>query len=330
MTRRVHIAATGSFAPAKTLDNQYFNRILGENVSDFLESKMNIRERHICSDQESAADLATEAGRRALQQAGLSADKVDLIVVATDTPEYISPATAAVVSHRLGAGHAPNFDLNCACAGFVTALDTAAKFLLADSGYRRALVIGTYAMSKYLDWTDKYTCTLFADGAGAGLLEASERPGGYIASELYADGSYHDYMGIYAGGTRYPTGPDELKRGDHLLRFVKKFPPETNSVHWPRMVKSVAAKAGLDLSDIDFLIFTQINIITIRQVMDELGLPMERTHCVMDRFGYTGSACVPMALDDANRSGKLKPGNRVVLMASGGGMSMGCALFEWG
>ncbi len=329
MSRNVHVAGTGSFAPETVLDNRHFDRILGENVGDWLSEKLTIRQRHVCAEDESAADLATEAGRKALESAGVRPEQIDLIIVATDTPEYVSPATAAVVQHRLGAKNAPNFDLNCACAGFVTALDAASKFLKADDAYRRALVIGVYAMSKYLDWTDKYTCTLFADGAGAVVLEASDRPGGLLASQLFADGSYHDYMGIYAGGSRFPVTRERLERGDHLLRFLKKFPPETNSVHWPRLVRGVAQKAGVEVSDIDFLIFTQININTIREVMGQLGLGMERTHCIMDRYGYTGSACVPMALDEACRQGKIRRDDRVCLVASGGGMSMGSVLLRW-
>src|SRR5919107_1821590 len=168
------IIGTGSYVPEKVLTNADLGRMLGEDVDEFVSNVLGIRERHVCGDDESTADLATAAARRALEAAGLRGEKLDLVVLATDTPEYISPATSVVVQHRLGAKRAGTFDLNCACAGFVTALDAASKYVIADSSYRNVLVVGAYAMSKYLDWTDKKTATIFADGAGAAVLPRLE------------------------------------------------------------------------------------------------------------------------------------------------------------
>ncbi len=169
------IIGTGSFVPEKIVTNADLSRALGEDVDEFVSQVLGIRERHVCAEDESTADLATEAARRALEAAGVVAEDLDLIVLATDTPEYISPATSVVVQHRLGAKNAGTFDINCACAGFVTALDAASKYVIADSSYKNVLVVGAYAMSKYLDWTEKKTATIFADGAGAVVLQASER-----------------------------------------------------------------------------------------------------------------------------------------------------------
>lgn len=328
MSRSAIIAGTGSYVPEKVLDNQYFDKLLGENVSEWL-AGMNYFERHVCAENESAADLAVEAGNRALESAGVDPLKVDLIIVATDTPEYISPATAAVVQHRLGAVNSGNYDLNCACAAFCTAADLGARYIITDPVYNNILVIGVYAMSKYVNWKDKFTCTIFADGAGAVLLQASETRQGFLGGKLIADGSYHDYMGIYMGGTKYPASHEAIDRGEHYLRFLKKFPPDTNSSRWPNLVRDVTKKCGLQVQDVDFILFTQININTIKEVMEELKLPISRTHWIMHKFGYTGSACVPIALDDAVKEGKIHDGDLVCLVGSGGGFSMATVLFRW-
>jgi 3-oxoacyl-[acyl-carrier-protein] synthase III len=324
------IAGTGSHVPEKVITNADLGRLLGEDVDEFVSQVLGIRERHVCADDESTADLATEAARRALDAAGVSAEELDLIVLATDTPEYISPATSVVVQHRLGAKRAGTFDINCACAGFVTALDTAAKYVIADSSYKNVLVVGAYAMSKYLDWTEKKTATIFADGAGAVVLRAAEDRPGFLASRLVAEGSYHDHMGIYAGGTRMPVTEEVLREGVWTkVRFAKKYPSSVNTEGWPAIVNEVLAKAGLGLDDVALLLFTQVNLSTIREVMAGMSLPMERTHTVMQKWGYTGSACIPMVLDDAVREGKLKPDDVVVMCASGGGLNMACAAFSY-
>jgi 3-oxoacyl-[acyl-carrier-protein] synthase-3 len=324
------IIGTGSYVPDKVLTNADLGRMLGEDVDDFVSNVLGIRERHVCGDDESTADLATEAARRALDAAGLRAEDLDLIVLATDTPEYISPATSVVVQHRLGAKRAGTFDLNCACAGFVTALDTASKYVIADSSYKNVLVVGAYAMSKYLDWSDKKTATIFADGAGAVVLRADEGRPGFLASKLVAEGSYHDHMGIYAGGTRIPITEDVLREGVwQKLRFAKKYPAEVNTEGWPAIVNDVLAKANLTQEDVSLFLFTQVNLSTIKIVMEKMQLPWERTHTVMGKWGYTGSACIPMVLDDAVREGKLKDGDAFVMCASGGGLNMACAAFKW-
>jgi 3-oxoacyl-[acyl-carrier-protein] synthase-3 len=324
------ITGTGSYVPEKVLTNADLSRLVGEDVDEFVSTVLGIRERHVCAEDESTADLATEAARRALSSAGVPAEELDLIVLATDTPEYISPATSVVVQHRLGARRAGTFDLNSACAGFVTALDAASKYVVADPAYRNILVVGAYAMSKYVDWTEKKTATIFADGAGALVLGAREDRPGFLASKLIADGSYHAHMGIYAGGTRMPVTEEVLKEGVWAkLRFAKKYPAEVNTEGWPAIVGDVLAKAGLAKEDVALFLFTQVNLSTIKEVMRKLELPMGRTHTVMQKWGYTGSACIPMVLDDAVREGKLKPGDVLVMCASGGGLNMACAAFRW-
>lgn len=324
------IIGTGSYVPEKIVTNADLSRALGEDVDEFVSGVLGIRERHVCAEGESTADLATGAARRALEAARVSAEDLDLIVLATDTPEYISPATSVVVQHRLGARNAGTFDVNCACAGFVTALDAASKFVIADSSYKNVLVVGAYAMSKYLDWTERKTATIFADGAGAVVLRASDERPGFLASRLVAEGSFHDHMGIYAGGTRMPVTEEVLAEGLWTkVRFAKKYPAEVNNEGWPAIVREVLRKAGLAVEDVALFLFTQVNLSTIKEVMSRLSLPMERTHTVMGKWGYTGSACIPMVLDDAVREGKLEENDVVVMCASGGGLNMACAAFRW-
>lgn len=324
------IAGTGSYAPEKVITNADLSRMLGEDVDEFVSQVLGIRERRVCADDESTADLATEAARRALDAAGVAAEELDLIVLATDTPEYLSPATSVVVQHRLGAKRAGTFDVNCACAGFVTALDAASKYVIADASYKHVLVVGAYAMSKYLDWTEKKTATIFADGAGALVLRADDARPGFLASKLVAEGSYHDHMGIYAGGTHMPVTEEILKEGVWTkVRFAKKYPSSVNTEGWPAIVGDVLRKCGLTQDDVALFLFTQVNLSTIKEVMHNMQLPMERTHTVMHKWGYTGSACIPMVLDDAVREGKLKPGQVVVMCASGGGLNMACAAFSY-
>lgn len=327
--RNARIVATGMHAPDRVVPNSWFDQRLGEDVGTWLVENLTIRERRWCSEGESTADLVVTAAGPMLERAGLVPADLDLIIVATDTPEFVSPATAAVVQDRLGATGAGSFDLNTACAGFVTALDAGAKYIRADRRYRNVLVMGAYAMSRHLDLDDKKTVTLFADGAAGVVLQAHDGPAGWQAARLHTEGQYHGWMGIYAGGARTPVTPEVLAAGDHKLRFVKKFPKEINPATWTAMVTATAADAGRAVADIDRIFFTQININSIRETMANLDLPLERTHCVMDRYGYTGSACIPMCLAEVDAQGQLQPGDFVVFMGSGGGLAFACAAFTW-
>ena len=325
-----NIIGTGIYVPEKIVTNDDLSRILGEDINDFVTQVLGIHERHVCASNESTADLATHASRQALEAARIDASELDLIILATDTPEQLSPATSVVVQHRLGAVNAGTFDVNCACAGFVTALDTASKFIIADSSYRNVLVVGAYAITKYLDWHDKKTATIFADGAGALVLQANHDRPGFLAGKLYADGSFHDHMGIYAGGTHLPITSEVIDEGVWTkVRFAKKYPAEVNTEGWPAIVRQVLDKAQLKLGDVKLFLFTQVNLKTIKEVMEKLELPMDRTHTIMQKWGYTGSACIPMVLHDAVSAGKLARGDNVIMCASGGGLNMACVAFKW-
>jgi 3-oxoacyl-[acyl-carrier-protein] synthase III len=329
--RNAKIIGTGVYVPEKVLTNNELGRMLGEDISEFVENNLGIRERRVLGENESAADLGAGAARRALETAGISAAEIDLIILSTDTPEYLSPATSVVVQYRIGAKNAGTFDTNCACAGFVTALDTAVKYIMADPNYKNVLVIGVYAMTKFLDWTEKKTATIFADGAGAILLRATEETGaGMLSSKLIADGSYHDFLGIFAGGSKFPIDQQELDLGYRTkVRFATKFPAEVNINGWQSIVAEVLKRANLTQNDIKLFLWTQVNLATIKIVMEQMNLPMERTHTIMHKWGYTGSACIPMVLDDAIREGKLNRGDRFVMCASGGGLNMAAMVFQY-
>lgn len=325
-----NIIGTGIYVPEKIVTNDDLSHILGEDINEFVTNVLGIHERHISADDESTADLATNASRQALEAARLDARELDLIILATDTPEQLSPATSVVVQHRLGAVNAGTFDVNSACAGFVTALDTASKFIIADSAYQNVLVVGAYAISKYVDWHDKKTATIFADGAGALVLQARSDRQGFLAGKLHADGSFHDHMGIYAGGTHLPITNQVIDEGVWTkVRFAKKYPAEVNTEGWPAIVNQVLDKAQLRTEDVKLFLFTQVNLSTIKEVMNKLELPMERTHTIMQKWGYTGSACIPMVLHDAVTVGKLERGDNVIMCASGGGLNMACVAFRW-
>ncbi|MEP6923020.1 MAG: ketoacyl-ACP synthase III [Pyrinomonadaceae bacterium] len=333
--RNGKIIGTGVSVPEKILTNEDLSQMLGEDINEFVINNLGIAERHILAEDESAADLATAAAQQALADANTSADEIDLIILATDTPEYMSPATSVVVQHRLGAKNAGTFDVNCACAGFVTAFDTALKYIIADKNYRKVLVVGCYAMSKFLDFSEKKTATIFADGAGAVVLEAinADETGkhqGILASKLETYGEYYDFLGIFAGGSRMPITAEVLEKGYYnKVRFAKRTPPEINLEGWPRIVSEVLERAELKCEDVNLFLWTQVNLNTIRAVMLQLNLPMERTHTIMEKWGYTGSACIPMVLDDAIRAGKLKRGDTFVMCASGGGINMAAMVFRY-
>ncbi len=337
MARHPVILATGRYVPTRRLTNAHFDALFPErDIDGWLVKNVGIRARHVMAEDEATSDLALPAALQALARAGIHAADLGLIIVATDTPDYLSPATATVLQEKLrratGAGEAwraGTFDLNCACAGWVTALDTAARHLLTEPGLGHVLVVGAYGMSRFLDFTDHRTCTLFADGAGAAVLGLGDEPG-FLASQLAAYGGYYDALGIYTGGTACPVTPATENGGVPRVQFVRQFPASFNADTWPPLIQATLAKAGLALDDVDLFLFTQLNLNTIKETMAILGQPLEKTHWIMDKWGYTGSACIPMALDDAITAGHgPRPGDHVLFCASGGGISMAVSLWRF-
>lgn len=334
--RYAQILSTGSHAPDQVVTNADFATRFGEKVDAWLVDNVGIRERRYMRENQVTSDLAVAAGRIALERAGLEPAALDQIIVATDTPDYLSPATAAVVQAKLGAHRAGVFDVNSACAGWVTALDVAARQVITEPEDTTVLVIGAYGMSRFLDPNDKKTATLFADGAGAVIVGAGSAPG-WLATVTAAAGEYHDALGIYTGGTFRPaTAAEVAHSGPPVVQFVRKFPATFNVEQWPSLIERLLAKASattgtrLSPGDVDRYYFTQVNLRSIEATMAALGQPLTKTHWIMDRYGYTGSACIPMALDDAITQGNgPQPGELVLFCASGGGIALAASLWRW-
>jgi 3-oxoacyl-[acyl-carrier-protein] synthase III len=329
-TRNATIIGTGFYAPEKVIGNKFFDEMYNKDIGTFLEQSRNIKERHWKSTDQKTSDLIVPAAEKAMKAAKITASDLDLIIVATDTPDYLSPSTASVVQFKLQATKAGTFDVNSACAGFVTACDMASKYIKADSNYKNILVVGAYAMSQWLNFDDYKIASLFADGAGAVVIQATEDTEmGFLSSIMNTDGQYHDYMGIYAGGTAQPLTAEVLANKQHLLAFPKRIPPETNGIHWPRLTKKVLEPLGVSPDEVKCFFITQFNVQSIYETMDRLEIPRERAHLIMDRFGYTGSASIGMALADAVEQKKLKKNDLVVMLGSGGGMSMVATALRW-
>lgn len=319
MARYGTIVGTGSYRPEIEVSNDELRKRFAHlpDFVDKMEESSGIRKRWFAPDNWATSDVALPAARQALERAGRTPADVDLILLGTDSPDYITPATSVVLQYKLGAKNAGTFDIGCACASFPTGLSTAAAFLSNNASIRTVLVVGVYLMHKLADPNDPMIF-FYGDGAGAAVVEAADHPG-FIASAFLADGAYHGYWGIYSGGTFEPASEEALRAGRTKVRIINRYPPEVNHEGWPKLVRKLAENGNFKVPDIDFIIFTQVRKPSIELVMKDLGLPLERTHTIMEESGYTGSACIGMALHDAVLKAKLHSGDLVVLIGSGVG-----------
>lgn len=326
--RHASLVSTGIYIPEVEVSNDLLRQRFPEPADfvDKMEASTSIRRRWWAPDDWATSDLAVRAARQALENAGRRPEDVDLIILGTDSPDYLTPATSVVVQQKLGAKNAGTFDVGCACASFPTGFAAAAGLIAANPSMKTVLVIGVYLMHR-LAAPDDPMLFFYGDGAGAAVLEPSSEPG-FVNAAFQADGAYAGYWGIYSGGTAEPATEESIRAGRTSVKLVQRYPPEINHEGWPRLVRRLAKEGGFALSDIDFLIFTQVRKPSIELVMADLGLPMERTHTVMEEWGYTGSACVPMALHDAREKGKIKSGDLVVLIGSGVGYNQAGVAFR--
>ena len=324
-----NIIATGSYLPEIEITNDAlrarFNGAAPEFV-DKMEAATGIRSRWYAPADWAASDLALRASRQALERAGKSVDEIDLIILGTDSPDYITPATSVVLQAKLGAKNAGTFDVACACASFPTAISNAAGLMATNPALKTVLVVAVYQMHK-LSADDDPMVFFYGDGAGAAVLERGGQPG-FVAAAFQADGTYANKWLIQAGGTVEPASEAAVREGRTFVKMLERYPPEINNEGWPRLVRRVAENGGFAVSDVDFFIFTQVRKPTIELVMQSLGEPMEKTHMVMEQWGYTGSACIPMALDDALQQKKINPGDLVVMIGSGVGYNQAAAAFR--
>ncbi|MGE5234800.1 MAG: 3-oxoacyl-ACP synthase III family protein [Acidobacteriota bacterium] len=329
MTRYATIVSTGRYLPPREVTNDElrakFDPIVPEFV-DKMEASSAIRSRWWAPDDWATSDVALPAARQALERAGRRPEDVDLIILGTDSPDYITPATSVVLQHKLGAANAGTFDVGCACASFPTALAAGAGMIATNPALRTILVVGVYLMHKLTDPNDPMIF-FYGDGAGAAVLEPAAQPG-FVGSAAQAGGEYHRHWGIYSGGTFEPATVESVNAGRTRVKILERYPPEVNHEGWPRLVRKLARDSGFALDDIDLIIFTQVRKPSIELVMADLGLPMSRTHTIMEKWGYTGSACIPMAFDDAREQGIVKPEQLVVFIGSGVGYNQAAAAFR--
>lgn len=328
-TPQVHslIVGTGSATPDRVLTNADLERMV-ETSDEWIVTRTGIRERRIAAPDEATSDLAAAAARPALEAAGLAPADVELIVVATATPDMLFPSTACVVQSRLGARRAAAFDLLAACSGYLYALQVA-DGLLRSGVYRNALVIGAETLSKVLDFTDRNTCVIFGDAAGASVLVPRAGDRGILSTHVHADGTGGELIRIPAGGSRMPASAETVARRDHCIKMRGN---ETYKIAVRRMEETVleALEANrVRPGDVDLVVPHQANLRIIEAVMARLGLPMEKAVLTIERYGNTSAACIPMALDFAVREGRLKEGNLVLMVAFGGGLTWGSALMRW-
>ena len=315
------ITGTGSYLPALALSNDDLVA-RGVDTSDaWVVERTGIRNRHIAAEGQSASDMALEASLKAIAAANIAASKIDLIVLATSTPDYIFPSTACLLQAKLGIGGAAAFDLQAVCSGFAYALTVADKFIRSGS-HRCALVVGSEIFSRILDWNDRGTCVLFGDGAGAVILEASEAPG-ILASALHADGSHHGILEVPGNvcGGKVVGQPFVKMDGPAVFKFAVRVLAD--------VAQEVLDKAGLDASAIDWLIPHLANIRIIQSTAKKLGLPMDKVVTTVDRHGNTSAASIPLALDAAVKDGRVKPGDTMMLEGVGGGFTWGAVLLKF-
>ena len=320
------IAGTGSYTPSRVMTNTELERMVATS-DDWIRERTGIRERHIAASGEACSDLAVQAGRRALAAAGLAASDLDLILVATCTGDYPLPATACLVQHQLGATKAAACDLSAACCGFVYALSVADAYV--RTGMRHVLVIGSEVMSAITDWSDRNTCILFGDGAGAAVVSASEGERGILSTHLRSDGSLCELITVPAGGSRTPLSEQVVAERTH---FIKMKGNETFKVAvrtLEEIARETLAANHLQVEDLDLYVPHQANMRILKAVMERLGLPLEKVMLNLEHYGNTSAASIPIALDEAVRAGRVQDGSLVMLGAFGAGLTWASALIRW-
>ncbi len=330
MPRIANIIATAHYRPERKVTNaeltEHFTKLGMPEVIGKFEAASGILQRWWAPDDWSTSDLALPAARLALEKAGRKPEEVDLIILGTDSPDYTTPATSTVLQAKLGAVNAGTFDVGCACASFPTALSAAAGIIATNPAIKTILVLGVYMMHRLADPNDP-TIFFYGDGAGAAVVEPGDEPG-FIGAAYRADGTYADCWGIFSSGTAEPPSHESIDAGRTYVKLVKRYPPEINDEGWPLLFNRLAEQCGFTVDDVDQAIFTQVRKATVEKVADTIGLPREKAHTIMEESGYTGSACIPMALDDAINKGKIKSGDLVVMIGSGVGYNQAACAFR--
>lgn len=327
MIRQAHITGWGMAVPERVLTNDEIAQMV-DTTDEWIQSRTGIRERRIAAPEESTASLAAEAALEALEIAGLIPSEVDLIVVATSSPEHIFPSTASLVQDRIGAVKAGAFDLSAACTGFIVALNLASQAIRTGS-IHNAIVIGAETLSRLTNWEDRNTCVLFGDGAGAFVLQASDQPGGVLSDVMRSDGSGADLLILPAGGSKLPASPQTVADGLHLIQMKGREVFRFATRVMAQATREVVGKAGLSLDEIALIIPHQANRRIIESAARGLKIPLERFAVNLENYGNTSTASIPLATVEAIQQGRLQAGDTVVMVGFGAGLTWGAVAVQW-
>ena len=321
------ISGWGMYAPQRVLTNHELARMV-ETSDEWIVTRTGIRERRLAADDETTTTLALHASRDAVAVAGIDPNEIDLVVVGTCSPDYPLPSTGVLLARELGATRAAGFDLQAACSGFVFALATADGFIRSGA-YRHVLVVGVEVLSRFLDWTDRNTCVLFGDGAGAVVLSASDEPGGLVAYDMFSDATGWEAIIVPAGGSARPASDRTVNEGGHVIHMLGKEVYKYATRQLAESAENALRKSGLRVDDIDQFVFHQANLRIIESVQERLGIPAEKVYLNLEKYGNTSAASVPMALVEAVAAGRVKQGDRLLMVAFGAGYTAGAAVVEW-
>ncbi len=324
---RVGIAGTGSYVPERVITNAYFEEYL-DTSDEWIVQRTGIHERRYAAEDQATSDLAVEAGRRALESAGVRPEDLDLIVLGTLTPDYLLPATACLVQQRLGAVNAAAFDCNAACTGFLAALHTGEAFVAADRA-RRVLVIGAEKLTSYVDFQDRTSCIIFGDAAGAAVLTPLDDcgQGEILKAVLGADGKGYDFIHMPAGGSRRPASQETVEKREHFIRMRGREVFRFAVTYMGEMVRQMLE--GHDLEDVAVIVPHQVNKRIIEAALERLEIAPEKVIVNIQKYGNSSAATVPLALDEALRAGRVEKGKLVILVAFGAGLTWGGTLIRW-
>ena len=325
--RTVSIIGTGSYVPERILTNQELEKIV-ETSDEWIRTRTGIGERRIAAPEETTSDMATNAALAAMSQAGVSAEQIDLIIVATVTPDMFFPATACWVQKKIGAIRAACFDVSAACSGFIYAMEIAQQFI-SNHVYNTVLIIGADKLSSIVDWSDRNTCVLFGDGAGAAILRNRGASHGVIATHMGSDGEFTDILFMPGGGSRCPITSENV---DQKLNTIKMLGKETYKQAVTAMSDAadrVLESAGLKYEDIACVIPHQANMRIIEAIAHRMGLPVDKFYVNLEKYGNTSAGAVAIALDEAHRNGRFKIGDYILLVVFGGGLTWASSVIQW-
>ena len=325
--RTVSIIGTGSYLPKKILSNADLSRMV-HTSDDWIITRTGIKERRIAAKDENTSDMAAEAALKAIEQAKISPKDINLILVATATPDMLFPATACFVQKKIGAINAACLDISAACAGFLFGLEIAQQFITSHT-YDTVLVIGAEKLTSITNWTDRNTCVLFGDGAGAAILRHRGSAHGVISTHIGSDGRYTDILFMPGGGSRCPITRDNVDLNLATIHMTGKEVYKQAVTAMLNAAKKALEQAGLSIEDIACVIPHQANVRIIEAIADRLRIPLDRFYVNLDRYGNTSAAAVAIALDEANRSGRIKPGDYILMVVFGGGLTWASTIIEW-